>query len=73
MSRITQANAYSMNFTLSKREVVSQGTAKALIEYTRIPVVGRVDLEIGEEIKIDSEFLVSLVGNQLGRSASGHQ
>jgi hypothetical protein len=71
MTRIAQADADGVMFTLSQGEIVSQGTAEALVQHTSIPVVGSGQLKVVENVKAHSDFVVGFVGDKLSKSACG--
>ena len=65
--RHAYADGYGVLFTFSKREIVGERPACALIEATRIPVVARSQLQVAEQVDAGSHFFVRLVGDELGK------
>ena len=55
-----------MNFAFSQREVVGEGAAETLVETTWVPVFAWLELNVGEEVETKCDFIVGLVGDELG-------
>ena len=71
MSGIAEAEAHGVFLALAEGEVVVEGAAEALVEEAGIPLGVVAKLEVVENVKIDRDLLVGLVGDQLGESAGG--